>query len=224
MMLSVSAIKFERARRGIAEKPAKPENPFHTVHNVRALGLERYETVIHGVLVLALGLIGRARWPLRPSREPSRCPSERPRGACHASHLWGLMSLTFSGSDCMSGNSSADSLAPPSHGQRQFQGRCREGRCREGRCREGRWREGRCREGCCREGQRQTFVAGRIRQQGAGAQAADRPWMERQLAQSSGAPPHAPRVGARVVLPLHARGRRHNAFLRHTPASRVGAG
>ena len=46
----------------------------HTVHNVRALGLERYETVTHGVLVLAMAIIGRARWPLRPSLEPGRLP------------------------------------------------------------------------------------------------------------------------------------------------------
>jgi hypothetical protein len=38
-------------------------------------------------------------------------------------------------------------------------------------------------------------VRGRRRRQGGGAHAADRPWRERQLAQS-GAPPHVPRVGA----------------------------
>ena len=45
----------------------------------------------------------------------------------------------------------------------------------------------------------QGSVRGRKRRQGGGAQAADRAWRERQLAQSSGAPPHVPRVGARAL-------------------------
>ena len=45
----------------------------------------------------------------------------------------------------------------------------------------------------------QGRVAGGIRRQRGGAQPADRAWRERQLAQSFGAPPHVPRVGARAV-------------------------
>ena len=78
-MLSVSAIKFEEGQALHCE--AQQSQRIQTVHNVRALGLERYVTVTLGVLVLAMAIIGRARWPLRPSREPCRCPSKRPRGA-----------------------------------------------------------------------------------------------------------------------------------------------
>ena len=46
----------------------------------------------------------------------------------------------------------------------------------------------------------QGSVAGGKGRQGGGAQAADRAWRVRQLAQSCGAPPHVPRVGARVVV------------------------
>ena len=49
------------------------------------------------------------------------------------------------------------------------------------------------------EGYNHGRVRGRNGRQGGGAHAADRPWRERQLARL-GAPPHVPRVGARVLV------------------------
>jgi hypothetical protein len=64
----------------------------------------------------------------------------------------------------------------------------------------------------------QGRVAGRKVRQRGGAQAADRAWRERQLAW--GAPPHVPRVGARVVAAsVFGRPRRARPTRRHLPHS-----
>ena len=129
MMLSVSAIKFEEGRRAFLALHQQV-----IVHNARAGPREvrdcdsRRACVSagpHRACALALAAKPGAR-PV-PVEAPSRSmelalaansgarpfASKRPRRAWHALQLWGLGSLTFSGSDCVSGNSSADSLAPP---------------------------------------------------------------------------------------------------------------
>ena len=131
MMLSVSAIKFEE---GCQERAFSIAPASRTVQNARAGPREvrdcdsRRACVSagpHRACALALAAKPGAR-PV-PVGVPSRSmelalaansgarpfASKRPRRAWHALQLWGLGSLTFSGSDCVSGNLSADSLAPP---------------------------------------------------------------------------------------------------------------